>query len=203
MNKISFLLAAIALQTTMLAGCSSDDTEPETTTWSLKVTATKGSNETATEAPARALTLNGSTLTATWATTETVYVKKKGSSVGTLQPQLAGAETVLAGELTGTFVGGTGGSEYDILNLTFPRATIDYTGQAGTLADVAEKYDYALATIAVRSVDAQKKILTTDNANFENQQAIVRFNLMDKDNGNAPLFVSALTVAATGIYFKA
>ena len=65
----------------------------------------------------------------------------------------------------------------------------------GTLADIAAKYDYATATATVASVSAAGNINPTEaTTTFQNQQAIVKFTLNDKDN-NAPISATELIVS--------
>ena len=94
--------------------------------------------------------------------------------------------TSLTGELT------TVPSAGDNLNLLFPRATWNYTGQKGSDA-IVKMFNYALAGVTVKEVDG-KKITTTADAIFENQQAIVKFTLQDQ-GGNA-INASSLTISA-------
>ena len=202
-NKyLSFLLIAGL----MLTACSSDDTVVEQKTlepgktYYLTVDATKGS-----DAMTRALNLSGSTLTASWATTEHVYVQgtlvsnsSKFWFEGTIQPQTAGTTTRLNGAISLP-------TSYTIsvddaigiphtLNLQFPRSgALDYTGQKGTLADIAANYDYATATAHVVELD-DNHIMASSSVTFENQQAIVKFTLIDKADGTTKLSPTALTI---------
>ena len=92
----------------MLTACSSDDnvSEQAPKTYFMTVDATKGVNEAASPAYRRALNLSGSTLSASWATTEHVYVQitaldtKEYWFNGSLQPQSAGVTTRLSGALS-------------------------------------------------------------------------------------------------------
>ena len=201
-NKyLSFLLiAGLAL-----TACSSDDTvveqktlEPDKTYY-LTVDATKGS-----DAMTRALNLSGSTLTASWATTDHVYVQgtlvsnsSKFWFEGSIQPQTAGTTTRLNGAIS--LPTGWQYSSIDeaidsphILNLQFPRSgALDYTGQKGTLADIAANYDYARAE-GVRFDIKNDHIEGVTSASFENQQAIVKFTLID--NKTTKLSPTALTI---------
>ena len=99
--------------------------------------------------------------------------------------------TTLTGELT------TVPSVNDNLNLLFPRATWNYTGQKGSLTDgddaIVKKFNYALAGVTVKKVDGNK-ITTTADANFQNQQAIVKFTLQDQ--GGKAINASSLNISA-------
>ena len=225
MKKFYFgmlLTAGIAL-----GACSSDDREPEREpvkepvsetgtltetvrkTYTLTVNATKGVNDDANSATTRALTLDGKTLNASWATTEEVFVEGvyKGTTTyfwfqGSIKPQTAGVSTVLSGTIS--LPGGTSYSSIQEaigtisvpLNLQFPRSgDLDYTGQVGTLADIAAKYDYATATINVNVDNDRIVVIDASTVKFENQQAIVKFTLKTSD-GSALLSLSptALTI---------
>lgn len=208
-KKINFcILLVVGLA---LAACSSDDTDAPNKqepikTYYISVDASKGVNEAFSRADTRALTLSGSTLTATWATNEHVYVQGTLASnsekfwfEGSIQPQSAGASTLLNG--TVTLPTSMSYSSVDdaignpnTLNLQFPRfGALDYTGQVGTLADIAAKYDYARAE-GVRFDIKNDHIEGVTPASFVNQQAIVKFTLKDKANGTTLLSPSVLTV---------
>lgn len=192
----------------MLTACSSDDnvSEQAPKTYYMTVDATKGVNEAASPAYRRALNLSGSTLSASWATTEHVYVQGtlvSNSSTfwfdGNLQPQTTGTSTQLNGAISLP----TGWSYSSIaeaiglnpeFTLQFPRSgDLDYTGQKGTLTDIAANYDYAIATDVMFDI-AGDHIIGTNTANFENQQAIVKFTLKDKADGTTKLNPTALTI---------
>jgi len=151
----------------------------------MTIEATKGD-----AATTRALTLSGKTLSATWATTENVYVQKGETwAGGSLQPQTDGATATLKGTLSGITIAAD-----DVLTLQFPKSgDITYAGQLGTLADIAANFDYATASVTVASV-TDGNITSTADANFVNQQAIIKFTLKDKGNSDAAISPSALTV---------
>lgn len=190
-----------------MAACSSDDrdTEPVRKTYTLTVNATKAANEAAGRAATRALTLDGSTLNASWATTEEVFVEGTytGSDdfwfQGSIKPQTAGVSTVLSGTISlpegthYTSIKDAIGS-HATLGLQFPRSgDLDYTEQTGTLADIAARYDYATATIQVGVDNDRIVVIDASTVKFENQQAIVKFTLKTSD-GSALLSPTALTV---------
>ena len=192
-----------------MAACSSDDrdTEPVRKTYTLTVNATKGVNDDANNATTRALTLDGSTLNASWATTEEVFVEgtNNGPTInfwfkGSIKPQTAGVSTVLSGTISlpdgtsYTSIQEAIGTISVPLNLQFPRSgDLDYTGQKGTLADIAAKYDYATATIKVNVDNDRIVVIDASTVKFENQQAIVKFTLKTSD-GTALLSPTALTI---------
>ncbi len=171
-------IASMVIVGVLISSCSSEDNAVDNTlgtpkTYSMVINASKSENSKTT----RALSLDGNTLNATWATTENIYVTKSGTSFGTLSPQSDGATAVLKGELTGNI------SVNDELSLTFPRSDIDYDYQDGTLATIASKYDYATATATVTSVNGSS--ITANDVTFESQQAIVKFVFTNKITGEA------------------
>ncbi len=190
-----------------LTACSSDDsnTEQVRKTYTMTIDATKGANEAASRAATRALSLDGNTLNTLWATTERVYVQGKKLSdnsyfwfEGYLQPQSAGTTTQLNGviSLPGSFkisIDDAIGTPHK-LTLQFPRPyVLDYTGQIGTLADIAAKYDYAKAEEVMVDIEADK-VVGVSPVTFVNQQAIVKFTLLDKADGTTLLNPTALTI---------
>ncbi len=185
------MLAALLVAGAAFTACSSDDNtvseqpvNPAQQTYTLTVNATKGSNATT-----RALSLSGNTLNATWATTENVYVKKGDTwATGSLKPQADGATATLKGTLSGVSIAAD-----DALTLQFPKSgDISYSGQLGTLADIAANFDYATAGVTVASVSAGN-IAVSGTTNFDNQQAIIKFTLKDKST-NATINPTALTI---------
>lgn len=183
------LIAGLAL-----TACSSDDAVVEQKTlepgktYYLTVDATKGS-----DATTRALTLSGSTLTPTWATSEHVYVKGSTWATGSLSPDANAATARLNGVITGI----TGVLPQD-LTLQFPRQAWSYTGQVGTIADIAAKYDYATATAHITAINGSN-ISASSAVTFTNQQAIVKFTLQDNNNGNAAINATSLCISANGL----
>lgn len=193
-----------------LTACSSDDsnTEQVRTTYTMTIDATKGANEAASRATTRALTLTGSTLNTLWATTERVYVQGKKLSdnsyfwfEGSLQPHSAGTTTQLNGVISlptgfSISIDDAIGTPHK-LTLQFPRPyVLDYTGQIGTLADIAAKYDYAKATDVGVDIEADK-VVGVEPVTLVNQQAIVKFTL--KDQNNNVINASSLEISADGL----
>lgn len=189
-----------------LTACSSDDinTEQVRKTYTITIDAAKGANETASRATTRALTLDGNMLNASWATTECVYVQGKKLSDnsyfwfdGTLKPQSAGTTTRLNGTIS-LPVGWVISIDDAIgtphtLTLQFPRPyVLDYTGQIGTLADIAANYDYAKAEDVRVDIEADK-VVGVSPVTFVNQQAIVKFTLKYPD-GTTLLNPTDLTI---------
>lgn len=185
----------IALTTLLVAGatffaCSNDENEapeqsvnPSQNTYTLTVIASKNN-----DAATRALSFSGSTLSATWSEGDEVKVYKGDTEIGTLTAQNSGANTTLKGNLT------SAPSVGDNLILKF--LSPDYTAQEGTLEYIAANCDYAVANITVSTVNTtEKTITTTGNADFQNQQAIVKFTLTD--NATTPAAISALKLRVT------
>ena len=164
------LVAGIAL-----TACGGDDAEdsltpstpstPSSPTGKWSVTIKVGVDET------RGLSLSGSTLSVNWSTSETVYAYYNNVKVGELHPTAASdnANVTLQGDLnTADYAANQS------LTLKFPRETKDFTGQAGTLEDIAAKYDYLEATATISSVDAATRSMTIANTTFSVQQSIAR-----------------------------
>lgn len=192
-------MAALLMAGAAFAACSNDadiisqqPARPEGSAaveaYTMTVSATKG-----VDATTRALTLTDKTLSATWATTENVYVQKGETwATGSLQPDADASTANLKGSLSGVTI-----SAGDALTLQFPRSgKPDYTGQVGTLADIAAKYDYATATVTVDKVDDTGDITVDGPVTFTNQQSVVKFTLKDKDGG-ALLNASNISVKVT------
>ena len=202
MNYKLIRMAALLAAGAVLFACSKKNLEmieevPEVVeevpefVYSVSVNATKGDG-----VETRALTLDGSVLNAKWLTTESVAVKRGSAWVtGALAPQSEGANAVLKGSLTVTESPIVAGDE---LFLQFPKSgDPSYSGQKGTIADISANFDYATATVNVASVNDVTGILTTDPANFVNQQAIVEFVLTNRTT-SAALDVETLTITAGG-----
>ena len=198
------MAAAITLATT---ACSSDDNiveepmNPTTAkTYHMSLTASKGDGATT-----RALSLNGKTLNATWATGDKVYVFNYGLYVddnynkkyvlgGYLEAKSDGTTVTLDGDLTGTV------ETNDILQLAYPQLILDYTGQDGTLTKIASTYDYTCGLAKVTDVTTSGNITAVDYdseagpVQFGNGQAIVKFTLQDQ--GGNDINATSLTISA-------
>ena len=192
-------LAALLMAGAAMTACSSDDNIANETQlpvnptgkYTMTVNATKGE-----VAPTRGLYFDNTALKVKWAATDQVSVFPAASN-STLFGTLTATEsetgtTTLTGNLTGSV------HVNDNLNLLFPRAEWDYTGQKGILLSdgnsIEKKYDYAKADVTVAAID-NSHITTTANANFASQQAIVKFILKDKAN-NADINANKLTISA-------
>ena len=194
-KTFSFVFSLLLAGTLLLTGCGKSlvpEANPDETidpaigikTYTMSVVAGKGGIDT------KALSLDGSTLSATWAAGEQVAVynrTKEVELVGYLEAQTDGASTTLQGTLTGDI------EENDELTLRFlnPR----YATQEGTLEYIAANCDHATADVTVNSI--MDGSITTTAANFTNQQAIVKFKLRNKDNSD-DLYASSLSISTTG-----
>ena len=190
------MLAALLMAGAAFTACSDKDEiineQPvnPATKYSMTVDATMGEG-----AQTRGLYMDGSALKVKWYNTDQVSVFPAAWSRTAYGTLIAAASdngsTTLTGDLTTLPTAG------DHLNLLFPRATWDYTGQTGVLLSDANsietKYDYALADVEVNSVSGNA--ITTTTANFASQQAIVKFTLQDK-GGNA-IKATSLNVSAS------
>lgn len=176
------MIAAMVVAGAAMTSCQKE--EAITGKFNMTVKATKGGGNT------KALSLDDSTLNATWTVGERVTVHndtKNADLEGYLEAQSAGSSTTLGGTLTGTV------AEGDELTLKF--CSPNYSTQDGTLTGNATSIDkvcdYATATVNVTSVGNGK--ISTGNANFVNQQAIVKFTLLKMADNNA-LNVTQLVV---------
>ena len=206
MKKDIRTLAALLIASATFVACSSDNDiisenqKPVNLTgkYTMTVNASKGSDAAST----RALSLDRNSentrnvLNVKWANTDEVSVFPTSSWLTPLGTLTAAASdngsTSLTGDLTSAPSAG------DKLNLLFPRAKWDYTGQTGVLLSdansIEKKYDYALAEVTVDEVE-DYTITTTGDADFQSQQAIVKFILKNKSD-NSSLNASSLTVSA-------
>lgn len=179
-------LAALLFAGVAITACStsSSDNEiidqtpaqPANGKYTMTVNASKSSSATT-----RALSLDGNTLNATWTKDDVVYVTKESGDMpptnyGTLKPtniSADGQSCTLTGSISGLQIG-----KGDVLTLRYHNS--NYPSQKGTLDYIAEKCDVAIATVTVDKVE-NGLITTTGNANFESQQAIVKFSLKQPD----------------------
>ena len=159
----SLLLTCAAL----LLSCTKETPLPEqpvqeTESYTLTVEASKG------ETPdTKALIFVGTKLKALWSQGEEVSVYKADALLGTLTAQNDGSSTTLKGEISGNL------AKDDELTLKF--LSPDYASQDGSIEYISAHCDYAVANVTVTNVEGTS--VTTTSAQFENQQAIVKFNL--------------------------
>ena len=201
--KKNILSMAVLLMASaaVFTACSSDDNitgeQPANSvqkTYTMTVNATKGD-----DATTRALTLGRNdtdtknVLNATWDANEVVLVYQGGSQIGTLHSAASATnETTLTGTLDSAPDAGQ-----DLTLYFHTDATPSYTGQDGTLATIASTYDFcAPATITAGNFTVSgSTVSTTGSASFgANQQAIVKFTLIDKTDGTTSLSASQLVI---------
>ena len=189
------MLAALLMAGAAFTACSKDDNiideQPNgARTYKMTVDATIGE-----KAQTRGLYFDESALKVKWYDNDQVSVFPEAwsrTAYGTLTAAASeNGSTTLTGNLT------TLPAINDNLNLLFPRATWDYTGQTGVLLSdansIEKKYDYALAPVTVNSVSGNE--IATTTANFQNQQAIVKFTL--QDNGGNAINATSLNISAS------
>ena len=191
-------LAALLIASATFAACSSDDNiidqQPAQPAgpqvYTMTVEATKGDDGT------RALADGGNKLTSTWTAGDEVEVWTSNGTTtkyGTLTAQSDGASTTLTGTLT------TKPSDGETLTLKY--LSPSYSSQDGTLTgnetSIDKVCDYATATVTA-TVDGDN--VTTTDATFENQQAVVKFTLKNKAN-DSELSATKLFVTANGTIY--
>ena len=155
-------------------------------TYTLTVTATKGEDD-----ATRALTLSGKTLNATWTAGDKVTVYKDmgggmSQEYGTLK-----ATNVSEDGLTCTLTGEISPAPKVGDELTLRYHGGGYGSQEGTLEYIANYCDIAIATVTVTVVEFGE--ITTTEADFVSQQAIVKFTLKRPD-GTTPFAATSLNV---------
>ncbi len=185
------MLAVLSVTATCLVACSSSsDDEPTPTPQPqpqpVKGTFTLNVNASLSGAATRGtLTPDGTIYNLTWTAADRVDVKQSGTSVGTLSAMTTGgASSDLAGTVSGTF------AVNDELTLTYPKETVSYANQKGTLDDLGANYAFATATVRVTAVSGST--ITTSNASFAAQHAIVKFTL--KDEKGVAINATSLTI---------
>lgn len=151
----------------LLLSCAKETEQPmlpvqEDRTYTLTVEASKS------ERPdTKALMFVDNKLIAYWQKGEQVSVYKGEALLGTLSAQNAGSSTTFQGKITGKV------RKDDVLTLKF--LSPDYASQDGSIEYISAHCDYAVANVTVTNVEGTS--VTTTSAQFENQQAIVKFNL--------------------------
>ena len=178
MKKYLYIAACVAA--VCLSSCSKEQQidEPEGITCELRIEAytisTKG------------LDLDGTTLNAVWNESDEVTVFFNNVSIGTLKPEITGSShTWLKGTIKTTNV-----RKDNELRLLMPREEWLYTGQDGSLDGVS---NYAYAATKVKVLSKKGSTITTEPAEFVNQQAIVRFRLFTGDD--TPIAADGMTIS--------
>ena len=176
--KKNILTMAVLLMASaaVFTACSSDDNitgeQPANPTgkYTMTINASKGG-----DATTRALSLDGKALNATWAEGDKVKVyNSSNAEIGELTAETSGASTKLKGDLS------TLPTDGETLTLKF--LSPSYASQNGTIEHIAANCDYATATV---TATVSGSAVTATDANFENQQAIVKFSLTDKTTTSA------------------
>ena len=180
MKKHLFFWASLLVAGLALTACGgdADDFSDKTTpvaptgkqTWTVTVGAgvmTRGLND---------------DLSPNWSTDDEVYVYHGTTKVGTLKPTAASNDgsVTLSGELENSDYSTASG--YNTLNLTYKYDFNDgpsYEGQNGTIADIAENYDFLNATVNITAVDNTAKTLTVSTANFETLQSVMKLTFTE------------------------
>lgn len=192
MKKVyAFLMMAAAL-----VACTREEqprtetpNQPESpATYTLTIQASKGQDT-------RALALDGNTLNATWGGSEQVLVYLNGNPdqvIATLTPdpngQTGSASCLLMGDFSQLPEAGN--------VLTLKLNSNNYSDQRGTLAYIADNCDYAVAPLHVTGVDNGQILSSEGGAEFESQQAIVKFSL--KNDAGTAINPTSLTVQVGG-----
>ena len=184
--KHLFCPLSIAMAAMTMTACSSDDDAAVEAgvTGTFQVSINVGP-----AAQTRAISVGGNdghTLYTNWDKNDEVQVVKEGATTiaGTLTANVSAgnsAYATLTGELTGTFAAG------DEVTLHYHSASLDYTGQKGTIADVSTSKSYLTATSTVKQIgqttgtvkDETNNYLVMSDAAYEAQQAYLDITFTD------------------------
>ena len=199
MKKILICLAAL-FAATVFFSCERT-IEQEQITPEPSVTHTFTLSVPATKIATRALSLEGKTLNASWDEYDCVTGMYGGTAILLTPVNPGDATTTLTGEFDMENHPLQEGDEIELLftgHNNSKLTNLSYAWQAGTLEDIAASYDYATATVSVESIDEAAGTLTTTAADFENQQAIVKFTLKDANGDPLTDVVSLRISVASG-----
>jgi len=184
--KHLFYPLSIAMAAMTMTACSSDDDAAVEAgvTGTFQVSINVGP-----AAQTRAISVGGNdghTLYTNWDKNDEVQVVKEGATTiaGTLTANVSAgnsAYATLTGELTGTFAAD------DKVTLHYHNASLDYTGQKGTIADVSTSKSYLTATSTVKQIgqttgtvkDETNNYLVMSDAAYEAQQAYLDITFTD------------------------
>lgn len=149
----------------------------------------------------RALSLEGKTLSATWAAGDVVDVYAVTAAASPTDPDIytkAGTLTAMSDGASTTLQGTVTLEGKPRLWLYYGSPSWTYTGQKGTLEDIAEHYDYATATLSSKKYDISEGVITPVDGtiSFRNNQAIVKFSL--RDAGGQPISAKSLKLMKAG-----
>lgn len=178
---------------TGLYACSADEDNSrqneQNQTWFAKVEAEKEGGEVQTRSMFFG-GIGGTRYYMLWDEGDNAEVYYDGTKVGNFTPNSFGySNSYLTGTLTGTFsVGNT-------INLYVPKADLDFTGQKGTVGDMATNHTFMDATTTVSAVDASGNFLNMNNASFKHRQFFLSFQFMDQDG--VRLHIEQLTIHTT------
>ena len=137
-------------------------------------------------ASTKALTDLGQTLGSEWKQGDSVSVYNmttKEAIEGWLYAEADGTSTTFSGTVAGNF------NQGDILLLEF--LAPDYMKQDGTLEGLAAQCDYATSQVEVTAIDPEAKTISTEQANFEKMQAVVKFNITNRKSPVEPVKVTS------------
>lgn len=183
MKKMMYSLGLLLMAGLTFAACSSDITNDEASRPDGKWTATVTLGKHVSDFTRSLVDYDDGKLSVVWETTDKVTVLKGTTVLGTLSPSVIDGKTAT---LTGTLESNTF-AVGDVLTLAYPNASLDYSGQDGTLSGIAEKFDFAQCETTVAAVSGSSVTLT--DATLVSQQAIVRFTFNES--------VTSVTVKAT------
>ena len=134
----------------------------------------------------KALTDLGQTLGSSWEKGDSISVYNvttEQAIEGWLYAEADGTSTTFSGTVAGNF------NQGDILLLQF--LAPDYMTQDGTLEGLAAQCDYATSQVEVTAIDPEAKTISTEQANFEKMQAVVKFNITNRKNPVEPVKVTS------------
>ena len=195
-----FLMAAALCASAVFTGCSSELAESVQTAaepqdgYPISISAVKAGSDDIT----RALSLSDDVLSTAWDANEKVYVYKNdaGEKVATLTPTNIDpsdpTKCTLTGIITGTY------TTSDKLTLYYLKDKgADYTGQLGTIEDIAANFDLSKAEVSITQVAPNGTLLAWGDATFARQQAITKFSFTLGPSAAAS--VKPLQISATGL----
>jgi hypothetical protein len=200
--KLNKCFGTLLFAGAILVGCSkaTDSLKPQTAQKQETEKATEESQVTETpqgpnafilkieaeNAATKALTDLGQTLGSEWKQGDSisVYNVTTGEAIeGWLYAEADGTSTTFSGTVAGNF------NQGDILLLQF--LAPDYMQQDGTLEGLAAQCDYATSQVEVTAIDPEAKTISTEQANFEKMQAVVKFNITNRKNPVEPVKVTS------------
>ncbi len=193
-SRLLRLIPAVSLALGLGASCTRTEIPDNRTesprTWQVAINAGP-------EVGTRAVSVggnNGQTIYTNWDQGDLVrVVKSNGTALEQLSADVSAgnsAYATLTGTLTGTF------TVEEALSLYYHEASLDYTGQNGTVSNVSSNYSFLEASSTVKEVDAQGGFLKMSDAAFSHRQAFFQLRFVDKDNN--PLLLERLSIYADG-----